>query len=422
MNVKEIEISNGVILHILKTDRFKTNYIVINILSKLDRTTITKNALLPLVLRRGSQRFKTMKDISVKLEDMYGASLDANTEKVGNYSTIQFMMDMISDEYTLDKTDILKDGIGLIDEILLNPLIENGHFKKEYVDQEKDALKELINSKINDKGTYAADRTVEEMYSGSPYGIYKLGYVEDLDSINEENLYEYYKVLLQTTEIHIYVSGNVNEEYIEKLFRNDFDIIDRHAFVVQGTIDKEELGNDKEVIERQNVTQGKLVLGYEFKSSNLVEDFYKMSLYSAVLGGTASSKLFNNVREKKSLAYTIRSQYIKHKGALFVSAGIEIDKFEIAKESILKEIEDMSKGNITDDELNDAKVNLITAFRTFNDSQSALIAWLIGQRILGASEDVDTVIDRLQKVSKDEVIEAANRLMPRITYFLTSEQ
>ena len=275
MNVKEIEISNGVILHILKTDRFKTNYIVINILSKLDRTTITKNALLPLVLRRGSQRFKTMKDISVKLEDMYGASLDANTEKVGNYSTIQFMMDMISDEYTLDKTDILKDGIGLIDEILLNPLIENGHFKKEYVDQEKDALKELINSKINDKGTYAADRTVEEMYSGSPYGIYKLGYVEDLDSINEENLYEYYKVLLQTTEIHIYVSGNVNEEYIEKLFRNDFDIIDRHAFVVQGTIDKEELGNDKEVIERQNVTQGKLVLGYEFKSSNLVEDFYK---------------------------------------------------------------------------------------------------------------------------------------------------
>ena len=147
-----------------------------------------------------------------------------------------------------------------------------------------------------------------------------------------------------------------------------------------------------------------------------------MSLYSAVLGGTASSKLFNNVREKKSLAYTIRSQYIKHKGALFVSAGIEIDKFEIAKESILKEIEDMSKGNITDDELNDAKVNLITAFRTFNDSQSALIAWLIGQRILGASEDVDTVIDRLQKVSKDEVIEAANRLMPRITYFLTSEQ
>ena len=420
MNIKEVEINNGVTLHIIKTDRFKTNCIFINLLSKLDRSTITKNALLPLVLRRGTKNYPTMKDISIKLEDMYGASLDANTEKVGNYAVIQFMMDMISDEYTLDKINILKDGIGLIDEVLLNPYIENGCFKKEYVEQEKETLKELINSKINDKSSYASDRTVEEMYANSPYGIYKLGYVEDLDGITEKNLYDYYKNLLQTSIIHIYVSGNVDEAYTEEVIKNDFNSIERQFDRNQEENSKDVFDNDREVIERQNVIQGKLVFGYEYKSDNLTDDFYKMALYSAILGGTASSKLFNNVREKKSLAYTIRSQYIKHKGALFVSAGIEINNFDVAKESILKEIEDMRIGNITDEELNDARVNLITAYRTFNDSQSALIGWLIGQRILGAPEDVDVVIEKLQEVTKEEIVEAANRLVPRITYFLTA--
>ena len=420
MNIKEVEINNGVILHIIKTDRFKTNCIFINLLSKLDRSTITKNALLPLVLRRGTKNYPTMKDISIKLEDMYGASLDANTEKVGNYAVIQFMMDMISDEYTLDKINILKDGIGLIDEVLLNPYIENGCFKKEYVEQEKETLKELINSKINDKSSYASDRTVEEMYANSPYGIYKLGYVEDLDGITEKNLYDYYKNLLQTSIIHIYVSGNVDEAYTEEVIKNDFNSIERQFDRNQESNSEDVFDNDREVIERQNVIQGKLVFGYEYKSDNLKDDFYKMALYSAILGGTASSKLFNNVREKKSLAYTIRSQYIKHKGALFVSAGIEINNFDVAKESILKEIEDMRIGNITDEELNDARVNLITSYRTFNDSQSALIGWLIGQRILGAPEDVDVVIEKLQEVTKEEIVEAANRLVPRITYFLTA--
>lgn len=420
MNIKEVEINNGVILHIIKTDRFKTNCIFINLLSKLDRSTITKNALLPLVLRRGTKNYPTMKDISIKLEDMYGASLDANTEKVGNYAVIQFMMDMISDEYTLDKINILKDGIGLIDEVLLNPYTENGCFKKEYVEQEKETLKELINSKINDKSSYASDRTVEEMYANSPYGIYKLGYVEDLDGITEKNLYDYYKNLLQTSIIHIYVSGNVDEAYTEEVIKNDFNSIERQFDRNQESNSEDVFDNDREVIERQNVIQGKLVFGYEYKSDNLKDDFYKMALYSAILGGTASSKLFNNVREKKSLAYTIRSQYIKHKGALFVSAGIEINNFDVAKESILKEIEDMRIGNITDEELNDARVNLITAYRTFNDSQSALIGWLIGQRILGAPEDVDVVIEKLQEVTKEEIVEAANRLVPRITYFLTA--
>ena len=425
MENKNILISNGIILHMMKTDRFKTNYMVFTFKEKLSRENVTKNALLPLVLRRGCQKYPTMQDIAIKLEEMYGASFDANTDKVGDYSVIQFMMDTISDEYTLDKSSVMSDAIELFNDILFNPIVENDAFKEEYVEQEKETLKEIINSRINDKASYAFSRAVEEMYKNEPYGLYKYGYVEDLEKISAKDLYNHYLELLNTAEVDIYFSGNLNEEMIVNKYNELFEKIKRNYTdnrdeKVLSTNDRFSFASN-EIVESQNVTQGKLVLGYNFRSQNLKDDFYKMTVYSAILGGTASSKLFNNVREKKSLAYTISSQYIKHKGALFVSAGIELSNFSIAKESILKEIDDMKNGVISDEELDSAKANLITRFKSFNDSQVVLIGWAIGQEVLDGDMDLELVINNIEAVTKEDVIEVASKLDLQISYFLTNK-
>ena len=408
MEKKNVFIGNGIMLHLMPTDRFKTNYIVFTLKTKLTRENVTKNALLPLVLRRGSKNYPTMHDIAIKLEDMYGASFDANADKIGDYSVIQFLMDTISDEYTLDNSFITSEAIDLFNDILFNPLIENNAFKEEYVEQEKETLKEVINSRINDKASYALSRTVEEMYKDRPYGLYKYGYVEDLEKISAKELYDHYLNLLKTAEIDIYCSGKINRDYIDDR--------EEKKYLISESLDD----NSKDVFENQKVTQGKIVLGYSLKSENLKDDFYKMTVYSAILGGTASSKLFCNVREKKSLAYTISSQYIKHKGAMFVAAGIELENFEIAKESILKEINDMKIGEITDEEIHDAKVNLITRFKSFNDSQPALIGWAVGQEILDGDMDLDVVINKIDAITKEDVLDVANRLNLAITYYLKS--
>jgi predicted Zn-dependent peptidase len=432
MENKDIKLMDGVYIHCMKTDRFKTNYIYITLLTRLNRETVTKNALIPLVLRRGTRSYPTMQDISIKLDEMYGSSMDANVDKMGDYMAIQLMMEMISDEYALEKSEILKDGIDLISEILLKPVLENGAFKKEYVEQEKETLKELINSKINDKGNYAFNTAIEKLYKDEPYGLYKYGYVEDLDKINARNLYEQYLDVLRDSEIHIYVSGNFNEIEVADEFNSYFENVDRNFnnWIALGKASKA-LGSVMEVfkrtddsntdivVEHQNVIQGKLVLGYTLRAFNEKADFYPMTVYSAILGGTASSKLFNNVREKKSLAYTIRSQYIKHKGAMFVNAGIENENCLLAKECIFKEIEDMRTGEFTEEEIHDAKVNLVTRFRSFNDSQAAMIGWSVGQKLLGGDEDLDVVIDNINKVSKAQILDVANRLELSMTYFLT---
>lgn len=432
MKEKTIELFEGINLHILKTDKFKTNLLAVFMLTDLNRENVTKNTLIPAVLRRGTEKLPTMKDIAIKLEDMYGSVLDASSEKMGDKQVLQFYIDSLANEYTLDGSDILKEGTELLCDIILKPATENIHhctesacqtvvsFREDYVAQEKETIKELINSKINDKGSYAINRATEEMCKDEPYGLYKFGYVEDLKDITAPDLYKHYKDILATSEIHIYISGNIDETEIEETLKNRFQEVNRKYTPKNNDNKVTNYEENKMVTEKQNVTQGKLVLGYRVKDVDLISEMYVMSLYSAILGGTASSKLFMNVREKESLAYTVRSMYLKHKGIMMVTAGIEIDKYEKALNCIKKEIEDMKLGNITDEEVNDAKVNLITAYKSFNDKQSSLINLYMGQRFLGVVEDIDTMIKKLEAVTKEDVVRIANKLELEITYFLTN--
>ena len=421
MKEKTIELFDGINLHILKTDKFKTNLLAVFMLTDLNRENVTKNALIPAVLRRGCEKLPTMKDIAIKLEDMYGSIFDASSDKMGDKQVLQFYIDSLANEYTLDNADVLSEGTDLLCDIILNPVLEDSSkFREDYVAQEKETIKELINSKINDKGSYALNRATEEMCKDEPYGLYKFGYVEDLQGITSEELYKHYKDVIETSEIHIYISGNIDEEKIVDSLKNRFQNIAR-IYVAKNNDNKvTNCLENKILTEKQNVTQGKLVLGYRVKEANLIDDMYVMSLYSAILGGTASSKLFMNVREKESLAYTVRSMYLKHKGILLVTAGIEIDKYEKALACIKKEIEDMRLGNITEEEINDAKANLVTAYKSLNDKQSSIINLYMGQRFLGVNDDVDTMISKIKGVTKEDVVKVANKLEMEITYFLTN--
>lgn len=422
MKEKTIELFDGVQLHILKTNKFKTNLLSAFILTDLTREDVTKNALIPAVLSRGTEKLPTMKEIAIKLEHMYGAILDASSDKIGDKQALQFYIDALSNEYTLDGEDILTECLNLLCDVILSPALENGMFKAEYVTQEKETIRELIQSKINDKASYSMNRAIEEMCVNEPYGLYKFGYVEDLEDITPEILYKQYLKVLSTAEIHIYVSGNVDEEYMEKVWKSRFQKINRN-YIAKNDIKSEIMFEiPKTVNEIQNVAQGKLVLGYKLDNANLVDDMYPMIVYSAVLGGTASSKLFMNVREKQSLAYTVRSMYLKHKGILLVTAGIEIANYEEALEYIKKEIEDMSIGNISEEELKDAKVNLITAYKSFTDKQSAMINYYMGQRVLGIDDGLEASMEKINAVTKEDVINTAKRLKQQVTYFLYAKK
>ena len=414
---------NAYNLHIINTDKFKTDLIAGFFVTDLNRENVTKNALIPAVLRRGTNKLQTMKEISMKLEDMYGSVFDASSDKIGDRQIIQFYINSLNNKYALDSMDIQGEAIDLFCDIILNPKLVDGYFDEEFVQGEKETLRELIESKINDKASYSMNRCVEEMCKDEPYGLYKFGYVEDLENINSKNLYEQYMNVLSSAEVHIYLSGVFNQDEVMNKLKNRFSVIERNFVEREMDFYLPEVECEyKEIKESQDVTQGKLVLGYRLVDVDMTKDLEKAILFSTILGGTPGSKLFQNVREKASLAYTIRSGYLKHKGMLMVSAGIEIDKYDEAYELILKQVEDIRNGNFTDEELIDAKSYLINNYKSFYDDQSAVINFYMGQRFLNSDSYIEESIEKMKNITAEDVVEIANKLNLQVTYFLTNEQ
>ena len=193
MNYIKKEVKQGINLHNINTNKFKTNLYAVFLATPLNRENVTKNALLTAVLRRGTKNIESQVLISKKLEEMYGASFDCGIEKTGDNHIIKFYLETINEAFLPEKEELDKKCIELLFDIILNPLVQNDGFKPEYLESEKKKLKQIIEGKIDNKRTYSFERCVEEMFKDEPYGLYKFGYVEDLEKITPQNLYQYYK-------------------------------------------------------------------------------------------------------------------------------------------------------------------------------------------------------------------------------------
>lgn len=418
MNYTKKEIKKGVQLHILNTDKFKTNLVAIFLTTKLERETVTANALISAVLRRGSNTLKTQEEISKQLEELYGASFDCGIDKTGDNQVLKFYIETVNDTFLPQTNEnILKKALENILDIIFNPLVENHAFKKEYVEQEKNNMKQRIEGRIDNKRRYALDRCIEEMYKDKPFGLYRFGYVEDLKNINEVNLYERYKQLIEQCKIDIFVSGNVNEE-VENIIKENQNI--RNLEEREPSYNKESEKNtvkQGEKIEKMDVMQGKLVVGLDVNSQN-EDEKYNVMIYNTILGGSANSKIFQNVREKANLAYEAGSRYFKYKDNIFVICGIEISNYEKVLNLIKKQLEDMKNGDFTEEEVENAKKAIISSIKTIDDEQDTSITYYFGQEMSGNQKSVEEYIERIGKVTKENVIQVANKVELNTIYFL----
>ena len=219
MNYVKTEIKQGINLHNINTNKFKTNLFATFLATPLTRENVTKNALLAAVLRRGTKKIKSQDLISKKLEEMYGASFDCGIEKTGDNQVIKFYLETINENFLPEKEELDKKSIEILFDIVFNPLIENEQFNEDYVESEKKKLKQIIDGKIDNKRAYSFERCIEEMFKNEPYGLYKFGYIEDLDLITPKSLYKYYCELLQKCKIDIFLSGDFEGKNLREKLR-----------------------------------------------------------------------------------------------------------------------------------------------------------------------------------------------------------
>lgn len=422
MSYKIKNIKQGIKAHLIRTNKFKTNLFAIFLTLPLDKATITKNALIPAVLRMGTSNLKTQEEINIELENMYGATLDGGIEKIGDNQVIKFYLETLNDNFLPNKEKLSSKAISLLLDVLFNPLTENKKFKKDYVESEKKTIKRLIEGRIDNKDMYAYTRCIEEMYKEKPYGLYKYGYIEDLKEINEENLYEYYLKLLNEAKIDIFVSGDFLDDKILETITSNVNIQklegreDKHVINTEETEKKEKI-DIQTIKEEKDVTQGKLVIGMDI-------DYYKpnskyaMCIYNVILGESATSKMFQNVREKAGLAYSARSTYLRQKNNIFIRAGIEIKNFDKALEIIRKQIEEMKDGNFTDADIENAKKYMIAGIKTVQDEQDSEITYYMGQEMSVKLLTFEEYINKINEVTKEDVLNISNNIHINTIYFL----
>ena len=423
MSYKIKKLKENIKAHLIQTPKFKTNLISIFLTLPLSRDNVTKNALIPAVLKSGTKNLDTQEKISIELENMYGANLDCGIEKIGDNQIIKFYLETINDNFLPKQENLLDKSINLLLDIIFNPVVEENHFNNQYVETEKQTIKRLIEGKIDNKDIYALDRCIEEMYKDKPFGLYKYGYTEDLETINEHNLYEYYKNLISNAKIDIFVSGDFDDNKIIELLNNNENIKklsdreDNHIINNEQTEKKTKIEDIKILNESKDVTQGKLVIGMDI-------DYYKenskyaMCLYNVILGESATSKLFQNVREKASLAYTARSNYVRQKNNIFIRCGIEIENYDKAVQIINKQLEDMRNGNFTDEDIENAKKYMVSGIKTVADEQDSEITYYLGQELSGNLTNFEEYIEKIQAVTKEEILDIANNINTNMIYFL----
>jgi len=413
-------VPNNINTYILPTDKFKTVFVSVFIQQVLDKKLASKTALLPAVLERGTRDFPTYRVLKRRLEELYGAELSADVLKKGERQVLSFSLEVINDKFAPGE-DLLRQGLDLLKNLITDPNLENGAFKENYVEQEKRQLEKEIHSLINDKISYAMERCVQEMCYSERFGVFKYGGTDELQAITSEELYQYYRNLLADNPIDIIIVGELEPEKTYSLVEQVFSLSKSSQLSeIPPTEVKNAPGKVRYFQEKLPVNQGKLNLGYRTNYSYSDDDYIALLFYNGILGGFPHSKLFQNVREKASLAYYAFSRLEKHKGIQLIGSGIDIENYERALEIIKEQVELIRKGEISSDEMENTRIGLINQYKIIGDSPYNMVNFFLDGLVSGRANGVDYFIEGLKDIKEEDVVEIAQKVYLDTVYFLRS--
>lgn len=408
----------------INSEKFKSIYFSINFTMPVNKRQISENALLSAVLGKSNKKFKTQKEIQMYLYSLYGANFDIGIENFGDLYNIEFRGECINKKYLPNNTDVVNEVLEFLYDAIYNPNVLNGAFDEEVVEREKDFILNKIREVKDDKLRYGIRKMEELMCKDEPFSTYVYGDEDDIYKITSNDLYKRYNEVISNSCITFIISGNLlGYEDIEEKVKNIFNNKLVSKLNYKELIYNQKLNHNQEVVEEsQQTTQSVLSYGLRINNPNS-NDFYKLSVYNALLGGTPSSKLFQNFREKESLAYTVRSRYYRFKDIIIIYAGIQKENYEKAKLVLENEINKIKDGEISDEEFEASKKSIISDLKEWNDSKIALSKMFISNlfSLKNDSLTLEQMVDKFEKVTKQDIIDIASKITIEKIYFLGGE-
>ena len=415
--IKTIELQPGITLRCFPDDRFHQGCLSFQLVRPMLEREAAANALIPAVLLRGTEKHPDLRAITLRLDELYGASVGTLVRRVGDYQTTGLYCGFIEDRFALPGDRVLEPMVKFLGSLLLEPVTRDGAFSGSFVESEKRNLIATIESELNDKQTYAMNQLLKRMCAADSFGIPRLGDVQSVAAIDPGTLYSHYRKILRESRVDIFYVGSAAPETVAGMLRPVLARIDRNYVNLPGQTDFR-YGGGEDLTETMDVAQGKLCLGYVTPITNRTEDFAVMQVMNTVFGGGMTSKLFMNVREKLSLCYSVGSGYYGAKGIVTVSAGIDFDKEQQTREEIQRQLDAVCRGEVTEEELNAAKEALLSSLRGTYDSPEAIEGYFATTVLSGAARTPESHIEAIRAVTAEQVAGAARTLTLHTTFFL----
>ncbi len=411
------EFSPGVTLRCIRDDRFKHGCLSVQLVRPMCQEEAAYNALLPAVLLRGCRSCPDLRDIILRLDELYGASVGTLVRRVGDYQTTGLYCSFMEDRFAMEGDAVLQPMVDFARQLLLEPVLEEGCFRDAYVQSEKKNLISTIEAQRNDKRAYAMEQMLRRMCKEDSFGISRLGEKEQVAAITPQALYDHYRAILKSSRIDLFYVGSAVSETVAQLTEPVFAGLNRD-YVNLSAQTPFHGGPGGSCDEQMDVNQGKLCMGFVTPTTIRDEDFVAMQLCNIILGGDMTSKLFQRVREALSLCYAIGSGYHGSKGILTVSAGIDCEKRDLVQQEILAQLEACCRGEITEEELTAAQKALRSSLLSVQDSPGAMESYYANAALSGLALTPESYIREVEQTTVQQVARAARSLKLHTVFFL----
>ncbi len=414
MKEKTIDLKYGK-LHLLKTKKFRSMTIKVLLKTEIKKEDITKRNFLADYLVLTTKKYKTRQKLALKIQDLYSPYLSAYNTRLGNYLITKFTMSLLNPKFT--EENMLTESLDLLSEVIFNPNQTNNKFDKKSFNIIKNGIRNEIKTIKENPKDYANIKMLENMDNKAPYAICGYGYIEDLEQIDEKNLYEFYKEFLRTSLVDIYVIGDFKEKEIISLVKEKLNFKtlkkDKKDIYIKHT----NFNKPKTIIEKDNLNQSKLSIGCKLKDLTNFERKYVINIYNMILGGGFNSKFMQEIREKNSLAYYINSSLMKADNLLLIQSGISSNNFKKVITSVKKIMKEMTKGNISLEELENSKTEYLSLLEEVYDSIDSILENYIATNLLDL-DDFDKRKEEIKKVTIDDIINVSKKVYLDTIYLL----
>ncbi len=418
-------LAQGVELAVCRSDQFKTGLLSVTLAVPLQKQTATAYALTPDVLYRGSRNYPDMERLSAATDQLYGAALGPAVRQRGESQCVSFLCSFIDDRYALDGMALLEPAAELMGEVLLDPATQHGVFRQDYVSGEGANLADEINARVNDKRGWSIYRLTQEMCAGEAYALDKLGDADEAVGMEPETLWSRYQQLLEGSRVIFYYGGSASPDRVEEAVRQSFQpLIHGRQAQLSCQVAAKPDHPVRRVTEEMDVTQGKLAMGFRTGGVTIGTQLYPALLVcNALYGGTAHSKLFQNVREKLSLCYFASSMLDIVKGLMVVSSGVEFADFDRAEQAILDQLEAVRRGEFTAGEHTAAVRAVVNSLVSRRDSQGQMEDDCVTQLLSrGEWTAPEALAEAVERVTPQQVSQAAGMIRLDTVYRLTGKE